>query len=146
MVNITRGWIKVRDDRFSKFRNRKNLRSLESFGKRRHNQLARATGMAKIVFDPFSIAKRLTCNGVCRWIVSIKKILTNGGMEPQEITNIEIYRPKFVLKRHEFILHVTSVNTGSVQVTLRAIGARTMHGFGTDLVRKPAIWLVESRD
>ena len=37
MVNITRGWIHDRDDRFSKFRNRKNLRSLESFGKRRHN-------------------------------------------------------------------------------------------------------------
>ena len=37
MVNITRGWIHVRDDRFSKFRNRKNLRSLESYGKRRHN-------------------------------------------------------------------------------------------------------------
>ena len=37
MVNITRGWIRVRDDRFSKFDGRKNLRSLESFDKRRHN-------------------------------------------------------------------------------------------------------------
>ena len=38
-----------------------------------------------------------------------------------------------------FLLHVTSFNTGSVQVTHRAVGAKTMHGFGTDLVRNPAI-------
>ena len=38
MVNITRDWIHVRDDIFSKFRNRKNLRSFESFDKLRHNQ------------------------------------------------------------------------------------------------------------
>ena len=67
-------------------------------------------------------------------------------MEPEEITNLEIYRPKFILKRHVFVLHVISVNTGSVQVTHRAVGARIMHGFGTDLVRNPAIWLVESRE
>ena len=63
-------------------------------------------------------------------------------MEPEEITNIEIYRPKFILKRHFFVLHVSSVNTGSVLVTYRAVGARTMHGFATDQVRNPAIWLV----
>ena len=74
-----------------------------------------------------------------RWTVGIEKIFTNDGMEPEEITNIEIYRPKFILKRHVFVLHVTSVNTGGVQVTHRAVGARTMHGFGTDLVRNPAI-------
>ena len=67
-------------------------------------------------------------------------------MEPGEITNIQIYRLKFILKRRVFVLHVTSVNTGSVQVTHHAVGARTMHGFGTDLVMNPAIWLVESRD
>ena len=83
---------------------------------------------------------------VCRWIVGIVKTLKNDAMEPEEITNIEIYRLKFILKRHVFVLHVTSVNTESVQVTHRAVGARTMHGFGTDLVRNPAIWLVESRD
>ena len=82
----------------------------------------------------------------CRWIVGIAKILTNDAMEPEEITNLEIKRPKFIMKRHVFVLHVTSVNTGSVQVTHRAVGAWTMHGFGTDLVRNPAIWLVESRD
>ena len=60
-------------------------------------------------------------------------------MEPEEITNIEIYRLKFILKQHVFVLHVTSVNTGSVQVTHRAVGARIMHGFDTDLVRNPAI-------
>ena len=72
-------------------------------------------------------------------------ISRNDAMEPEEITNIEIYRLKFILKRHVLVLHVTSVNIGSVQVTHRAVGARTMHGFGTDLVRNPAIWLVESR-
>ena len=81
----------------------------------------------------------------CRLIVGIVKILRNGAMEPEEITNIEIYRLKFILKRHILVLHVTSVNTGSVQVTHRAVDARTMHGFGTDRVRNPAIWLVESR-
>ena len=64
-------------------------------------------------------------------------------MEPKEITNLqaEVY-----FEATRFLLHVTSVNTGSVQVTHRAVGARTMHGFGTDLVRNPAIWLVESQD
>ena len=82
----------------------------------------------------------------CRWIVCIVKILKNYAMEPEEITNIEFNRLKFILKRHVFVLHATSVNTWSVQVTRRAVGARIMHGFGTDLVSNPAIWLVESRD
>ena len=60
-------------------------------------------------------------------------------MEPEEITCVEIYRLNFILKRHVFVLHTTSFNTGSVQVTHRAVGGRTMHGFGTDLVRNPAI-------
>ena len=38
----------------------------------------------------------------CHWIVGTAKIFTNYGMEPREITNIEIYRPKFILKRHVF--------------------------------------------
>ena len=42
----------------------------------------------------------------CRWIVGIAKIFTNDGMEPKEITNIEIYRPKFILKRHALFMHV----------------------------------------
>ena len=63
-------------------------------------------------------------------------------MEPEIITNIEIYRLKFILKWHVFVLHVASVNTGSVQVTHRAVGARTMHGFGIDLIRNSAIWLM----
>ena len=67
-------------------------------------------------------------------------------MEHEVITNIEIYRLKFILKRHVFVLHVTSVNTESVQVTPHAVGARTMHSFGTDLVRNPEIWLVENQD
>ena len=40
----------------------------------------------------------------CRRIVGIAKILTNDGMEPEEITNIEIYRSKFILKRHVFVI------------------------------------------
>ena len=82
----------------------------------------------------------------CRWIVGILKILMNNAMEPEEITNLEIYRLKFILKRHVFVLHVTSVVTGSVQVTHRAIGARIMHDFGADLIRNPSIWLVERRN
>ena len=82
----------------------------------------------------------------CRWIVSIVKILKKDAKEPEELTNIKIYRLKFILKRHVLVLHMTNVNTGSVQVTHRAVGVRTMHGFGTDLVRNPAIWLVEGRD
>ena len=58
----------------------------------------------------------------------------------------KIYRLEFILKRHVFVLHMTSVNTGSVQVMHNAVGGRTMHSFGTYLVRDPAIWLVESRD
>ena len=81
-----------------------------------------------------------------RWLVGIVKILKNDAMETEKITHVEIYRLKFILKRHVFVMHVTSVNTGSVQVTHRAVGARIMHGFGTDLFRNPAIWLVESRD
>ena len=71
-----------------------------------------------------------------RWMVGILKI---DAMAPEEITRIEIYRLKFILKRHVFVLHVTSVNNGSVQVTRRAVGARIMHGFCTDLIRNPAI-------
>ena len=82
----------------------------------------------------------------CRWIVGIVKILYNDAMEPEEITNIEFNRLKFSLKRHVFVLHVTSVNTGSVQVTRRAVGAGTMHGFDTDTIRNSTIWLVESRN
>ena len=32
MVNNTKDWINICDDRFSKFRNRKNLQDFESFG------------------------------------------------------------------------------------------------------------------
>ena len=128
MTNITRGWIHVRDDRFCP----------QSFGKWRHNYLAHATCTAKNVFDLFSLAKCLTCNGMSleSWYCeNIKKWCY-----------IKVYRLKFLLKQHVFVLHVTSVNTGSVQVMQRAVGARTMHSFGTDLVSNPAIWLVESRD
>ena len=100
----------------------------------------------KMSLIPSALPNVLFVTLACRWIIGIVKILNNDAMEPDEITNTEIYRLKFILKRHVFLLHVTSVNTGSVQVTHRAVGARTMHTFGTDLVRNPAIWLVESRD
>ena len=106
-----------------------------------HAQRARR----KMSLIPSALSKSYLYLMACCLIVGIVKILRNDAMEPEEITNIEIYRLKFILKRHVFVLHVTSVNTGSEQVTYRAVGARTMHGFGTDLVRNPAIWLVESR-
>ena len=56
-------------------------------------------------------------------------------MEPVEITNIEILQAEVYFEATHFASHVTSINTGSVQVTQRAVGTRTMHGFGTDLVR-----------
>ena len=40
----------------------------------------------------------------CRWIVGIVKILKNDAMEPEEITNIEFNRLKFILKRHVFCI------------------------------------------
>ena len=52
----------------------------------------------------------------CRWVDGVVKILINDTMEPEEIPNIEIeiYSLKFISKRHDFVLHVTSVITGSV--------------------------------
>ena len=100
----------------------------------------------KISLIPSALPNVLLVTSACLWIIGIMKILNNDAMEPEEITNIEICRLKFILKRDVFVLHVTSVNTRSVQVTHCAVGARIMHGFGTDLVRNPAIWLVESRD
>ena len=94
---------------------------------------------------PSALPNVLLVISACRWMIGIVKILNNDAMEPKEITNIEIYRLKFILKWDVFVLHMTSVNTGNVQDTHRAVGARTMHGFGTDLVWNPAIWLVESR-
>ena len=108
----------------------------------RHAQSTRR----KFSLIPSALPNALLVTLACRWIIGIVKRLNNDAMEPEEITNIEIYRLKFILKRDVFVLHVTSVNTGSVQVMHRAVGARTMHGFGTDLVRNPAVWLVRSRD
>ena len=75
----------------------------------------------------------------CRWIVGVVKVLINNAMNPVEITNRKINRLKFILRQHVYVLHVTSVITRSVQVTHHAVGARIMDGFGTDLVRNPAI-------
>ena len=88
------------------------------------------------------------CNGMSddNWYFEdIKKKWCYGTWGNNQYRNIR-YRLKFILKRHVFVLHVTSVNTASVQVTHRAVGARTMHGFAPDLVSNPASWLVESRD
>ena len=145
MVNITRGWIHLRDDfpssaieRICGALNRLVSDVIINW----HAQRARW----KMSLILSTLPNVLLVTLAWRWIIGIVKILNNDAMEPEEITCIEIYRLKFILKRHDFVLHATSVNTGSVQVTHRAVGARTMHGFGTDLVRNPAIWLVESRD
>ena len=86
MMNIARGWIDVRDDRFSKFHNRKKLRSLELFGKWRHNlnlnnlnlnlvinwhaQRARR----KMSLIP-SVLPKVLLVMTCHWIVGILKKL-----------------------------------------------------------------------
>ena len=41
-------------------------------------------------------------------------------MDPEEISNIEIYMQKFILKWQVFVLYVTSVNVRSVQVSHHA--------------------------
>ena len=90
MVNITRGWIHVRDVRFSKFRNRKNLRSLESFDK--WHRLARATRTANNVFDLLSLAKCLTCNGMSldSWYCeNIKKKWCYGSWGNKQYRNLQ---------------------------------------------------------
>ena len=103
MVNITRGWIHVRDDRFSKFRNTESIcgalnRLASDVIINWHAQRARR----KMSLIPSALPNVLLVMA-CRWIVGIAKILTNDGMEPEEITNIEVHRPKFILKRHVFV-------------------------------------------
>ena len=140
IVNITRGWIHVPDDRFSKFRNRKNLRSFEPFGKWRHDLLARATHTANNVLDDMIFAKRLTCNGISldSWhCENIKKwcYWTWGNNQYRNLQAGVNFEPiRFCVARDQ--RHYRKC----------AVGVGTMHGFGTDLVRNPAIWLVESRN
>ena len=78
---------------------------------------------ANNVFDPFNILNILLIMA-CHWIFIIMKILTNNGVAPVEVTNIEIYRLTFISKRHIFVLHVTNVITRSVEVTHHEVGAR----------------------
>ena len=146
MVNITRGWIRVRDDRFSKSSAIGRIcgalnRLVSDVIINWHAQRA----WRKMSLIPSALPNVLFVMA-CRWIVGIVKILENDAMEPEEITNIEIYGLEFILKQHVFVFHVTSVNTGSVQVTHPAVGAGTKHGFGTDPIRNPTLWLVESRN
>ena len=60
-----------------------------------HAQRARR----KMSLIPSALPNVLLVNGMSL-DSCIAKIFTNDGMEPKEITNIEIYRPKFILKRH----------------------------------------------
>ena len=63
---------------------------------------------ANNVFDPFDpLPLVMTC---CLIDGVVKKVI-NDAMEPEEITNLEICKLKFILK-----WHVTSVITGSVQL------------------------------
>ena len=103
-----------------------------------HAQRARR----KMSLIPSALSKSYLYLMACRLIVGIVKILRNDAMEPEEITSIEI--TDWSLFWSDTCLYCTW-NTGSVQVAYRAVGARTINGFGTDLVRNPAIWLVESR-
>ena len=83
---------------------------------------------------------------VCPWIFGILKIFANNAVKLEEIANLEIYRLTFISQQQAFVLLVTSVVTESVEVKHCAVGARIMHGFGTDLIRNAAFWLVESRN
>ena len=71
MLNITRGWIHVRDDRFSKFRNRKN-HLVSDVMMNWHTQRARR----KMSLIPAALPNVLRVMTVmaCRWIVGIVKI------------------------------------------------------------------------
>ena len=160
MVNITRGWIDVRDDRFSKFRNRKKLWSLESFGKWRHNlnlnnlnnfnlnlviNWHAQRAWRKMSLIPSVLLKVLLLI-TCHWIVGILKILKKwcyGTWGNKQYINLqaEIY-----FETTSFCIARDRHQYQSVQVTHRAVGVRTMHGFGTDLVGNPAIWLVERQN
>ena len=72
----------------------------------------------------------------CRWMTDIVKIPTNNMIKMGEITDVEIYRLKIIF------CHMT----WSVQVSHRAVGVRTMHGLGTDLIWNLTIWLAEIRN
>ena len=117
MVIITRGWIHFRDDRFSNSAieiicgalNRLESDIIINWHARRARR--------KIYLIPSALPNVLLVMA-CHWIFGIVKILKNDAMEPQEITNIEIYRLKFIFEWHVFVLHVTSVNTRSVQLVL----------------------------
>ena len=108
------------------------------------NRHAQRRVMAKNVFDPFSLDKRLTCNigmSLDNWYCENIKWWCYGTRGNHQCRNLqaEVYfeATRFCIARDK---------RQYFQVTHRAVGARTMHGFGTDLIRNPAIWLVESRD
>ena len=83
---------------------------------------------------------------VCCWVVGIVKTLKKwcyGTWGNNQYRNLlaEVY-----FEAARFCIARDQRQYWKCAVMHRAVGARTMHSFGTDLVRNPAIWLVESRD
>ena len=77
------------------------------------------------VFDPFTALS---------WDSWYCENIDKKYMKLEEITCIEIFMLKFIVKRH--ILHIAH---DQLPYWNCAVGARTMHSFGTDLVRNRAI-------
>ena len=102
-----------------------------------HAQRARR----KMSLIPSALPNGLLVTLACRWIVGIVKIIKKwcyGTWGKNQYRNLQadVY---FEATRFLYC-------TWPAQYRKCAVGARTKHGFGTDLVRNPVIWLVESRD
>ena len=63
----------------------------------------RATRTAKNVFESLEPCQSHTLL-TCRWKLGIVKILTSKTMKSEETTNMKIYKPTFISKRHVFVL------------------------------------------
>ena len=72
-------------------------------------------------------------------------MLTSNATELKEIIKIKNLQADVYFEvTHFFYCHMTSFVTGSVLVKHCAVGAKTMHSLGTELIRNLAIWLVEN--
>ena len=71
---------------------------------------------------------------LCRWIVGIVKVFMNNTIELAETNNRKSIQA-------EVYFEATPFHNACHQRHYRkcAIGARTMHGLGTDVVKNPAV-------
>ena len=80
VVNITRGWIHVRDDRFSKFWNKRICGALNRLVSDVRINWHAQRAWWKMFLMPSALPNVLLIIA-CRWIVGIVKILKNDAME-----------------------------------------------------------------